>query len=132
MILIREVHDWRASLLRAQARGGDNAFQRSLPFEHHVFHISRYAPSISRAKPGPSVNGEASIRARNSARNFANPVKSDASRTAMPTYSSLDRAINSGIPIVVSKLPPARATAVSPASVTTGTPIHSASQVVVP
>ena len=52
-------------------------------------------------------------------------------RLAIDTYSSADCAINSGKPTVLNRLTPTRETCVCPASVTTGTPIHMASQVVV-
>jgi hypothetical protein len=49
----------------------------------------------------------------------------------MSTYTSVDVAINSLNPAADSRLAPTRLTCLSPASVTAGTPIHSASQVVV-
>ncbi len=83
-------------------------------------------------KRGPSQRGELAIRSRSPARKAVNRGRSCARPTALATYSSLLAAISSGRPTPLRWLTPMRLTKWSPARVTTGTPIQSASTVVVP
>ena len=98
---------------------------------HQPRHISRYADSMSLANRGASIIADAFICDRSPPRIDSNRGKSSASRTAIETYSSADCAISSGRPTLLSRLTPTRETCKGPAKVTTGTPIHKASQVVV-
>src|ERR1700728_1465428 len=110
-------------------------YMRGSPICHlaHQFrHICRYAASMLRANRGASINGDACIRERRVRRNSANRGRSFARPTAIDKYSSVDRAINSGVPILARMLAPPRPTAVWPTRLTTGTPIQSAMQVVIP
>src|SRR5438132_2846692 len=91
-----------------------------------------YACSTAAANRAASTRGEARTRSRSAARNVASRGKSCASLVALATYSSTVSAMGSGMPMVVSMLAPLREKERSPASVTTGTPIHSESPVVVP
>src|SRR5205085_408295 len=98
---------------------------------HHVRHISRYACSTLRAKRGASVNGEARIRSRRVERSSARRGGFPASSLAIFTYSPGVSAIKSGSPKLLSTLATMREQWRSPASVTTGTPIHAAWQLIV-
>src|SRR5262249_45708825 len=98
---------------------------------HHRCHILRKAASILRAKAPPSHNGDAARSGRKERRMSSNRPGLPASARAISTYSSTELAIKSVRPIWLSRLAPTRAAWRSPRSITTGTPIHSASQVVV-
>jgi hypothetical protein len=100
------------------------------PPAHQSRHIARYAASTRRAKPAPSHSGDARMRSRKSARSRARPSRSCASPAAVATYASGVVATRRSSPIAVSMLAPTREAWRSPRSVTTGTPIHSASAVV--
>src|SRR5688572_19805314 len=76
--------------------------------------------------------GDSRSRWRNVSRSFARTALSPANCTASRTYSSGVDAIHSVSPTVESMLAALRDTDRDPGAVTTGTPIHSASQVVVP
>src|ERR1041384_2276710 len=97
---------------------------------HHSDHIHRYADSTLRVNRGASISAEPCMRERNVARNSLSLVKSPANATTIFTYSSRLGAMNSGKPTLDKILTPPRPTASLPAKLTTGTPIHNASQVV--
>ena len=99
---------------------------------HHARHTLRYPASTSAVNPFASINGDLRIRSRIVARNCPRRPASPAKSAAIRIYSSGVLAIKSAIPILLKMLTPLRDTARSPASVITGTPIQSASQVVVP
>src|SRR5262245_30700545 len=105
--------------------------QGVLGASHHRCHILRKAASILRAKVPPSHNGDASRSGRKERRMSSKRSGLPASARAISTYSSTELAIKSVRPIWLSRLAPTRAAWRSPRSITTGTPIHSASQVVV-
>ena len=98
---------------------------------HHCCqHARRAAPNLA-ACPTWSNNGLCCSSPRSCARKSASCSGFSASLMACPIYSSSLVAIHSGWPAAVNRLTPTRAMCRSPASVTTGTPIQSASQVVV-
>ena len=72
-----------------------------------------------------------SILARSPSRKDCNLFRSAAKPTAMPKYLSCVSAIRSGRPIFDNRLAPTRDACESPARVMTGTPIQTASHVVV-
>ena len=71
------------------------------------------------------------MRSRSVERNACSRSGAAASATAASTYAAGLSAISDGSPRRASRLAPTREACARPASVTTGTPIHSASQVVV-
>jgi hypothetical protein len=99
---------------------------------HHPLHISRYVPSTSRAKPSASISPDPRILSRSEPRSPLGFAMSPANSAPIRTYSPGVRATSSGNPTLLRILTPPRLTAVLPASVITGTPIQSASHVVVP
>src|SRR5262249_55047664 len=98
---------------------------------HQLAHATRSAPSNRRENPTSSRSGDAFIRSRGEPRYAASLARSPASRTAISEYSFSSFAITSPSPTFASKLTPTRPACRSPARATTGTPIHSASHVVV-
>src|SRR5205085_527377 len=98
---------------------------------HQCRHISRSAAWKRRANVGPSQRGEASTRARRDDRSEARRAASRARDAAISTYRSSLPAISSGRPTLLRRLLPTRAALMRPARETTGTPMYSASQIVV-
>ncbi len=86
---------------------------------------------MCRAKRGPSNSGDGRSRGRRIARYRSSRAPSCVNSTAFRTYSNSLSAINSSMPRLASRNTPLRPTSVRPASVTSGTPIHNASKLVV-
>src|SRR5580704_16990633 len=84
-----------------------------------------------RAKRSAFPRGDTRILSRNSPRNLDSFAISDANRMAIDMYFCGESAINSERPTLINALAPTRPTHVRPINVTTGTPIHRESIVVV-
>ena len=100
-------------------------------FAHHSRHIPRYAASTFRANRRAFISGDDNIFCRSDCRSSCNLAPACESAIAVCTYCRGRRAISSANPILERMLCPPRPTAVFPESVTTGTPIHRESSVVV-
>src|SRR5439155_12763681 len=94
-------------------------------------HICRQAFIQSVENRRASIRADACIVSRNDARIRSSRSRSRASAAAIWTYCGGVAAIRAGKPAAVSRLTATRDTCASPASATTGTPIHNASHVVV-
>src|SRR5262245_27928791 len=99
---------------------------------HHSRHASRRTWIRFAAKRFPSHSAEAVIRSRKPARSLDSLGRSLANETANSTYSSQVVAIVSVSPTLQRWLSEWRLANVSPGQIITGTPIHSASHVVIP
>ncbi len=119
----------RAWLLTEQA---PSARTRSYRDSHQVLHINEYASSRLLTNRSESISAENLMRSRIPARNLARRPRSFARLAAIPRYSSGVPATKSPRPMTLNTLAPPRDGAVSPARETSGTPIQSAWQVVVP
>src|SRR5262249_51799078 len=124
------------ALGRAAARGVERAhdvedLHRATCVEHHSRQTRRYAASIRFANAGSSMRTDRFMRPRSPARIRERPSRSPARSEQARTKVSSSCTASSGIPTAASSVNPWRAACVGPARLTTGTPIHSASHVVV-
>lgn len=100
--------------------------------KHHARHISRWADSRLAANLLPSQSNEFFIFLRNSSQNEESTARFSAHRHASSQYSSSLRAMKSVKSIVLRIPVVCRAIGLFPVKVRTGTPIHKASQLVIP
>ena len=102
-----------------------------ISYQTPLRHMVRNPSSKARVKLCASIRGELSSRERSDRRNVRRECGWVANATLRTMRSVDEVAINSGAANELRRLKLLRATAVLPASATTGTPIHSVSSVVV-